>query len=69
MSTTPVQHAIHHDKALGKSGNMHLQVGFTALSLGLNTSDSSEKQKWLEAMRKENDKMVCCLLSYFMLSL
>lgn len=33
------------------------KVGFTALSLGLNTSDSSEKQKWLEVMRKENDKM------------
>ena len=46
---------------------MPLQVGFTALSLGVNTSDSSEKQKWLEAMRKENDKMVCCLPSYVML--
>jgi len=39
-----------------------MQIGFTALSLGPNTSDSSAKQKWMEVMKKENDKMVRCLL-------
>ncbi|KAA6420785.1 MAG: hypothetical protein FRX49_09174 [Trebouxia sp. A1-2] len=33
------------------------KIGFTALSLGPNTSDSSAKQKWMEVMKKENDKM------------
>ncbi|DBA98580.1 TPA: hypothetical protein ACH3X1_014381 [Trebouxia sp. C0004] len=33
------------------------KIGFTALSLGPNTSDNSEKQKWMEVMQKENDKM------------
>ena len=37
-----------------------LQIDFTALALQLNTSDSAAKQKWLDVMRKENDKMVCC---------
>ena len=45
---------------------MPVQIGFTALSLGLNTSDSSEKQKWLEVIHKGNDTMVCCLPSYVM---
>lgn len=35
------------------------QIDFTALALKLNTSDSAAKQKWLDVMRKENDKMVC----------
>jgi len=38
-----------------------MQIGFTALSLGPNTSDSSAKQKWMEVMKKENAKMVCYL--------
>lgn len=33
------------------------KIGFTALALAPRTSDSSEKQKWLEVMQKENDKM------------
>lgn len=37
---------------------MLVQIGFTALALAPNTSDSSEKQKWLDVLRKENDKMV-----------
>lgn len=37
---------------------MLLQIGFTALALKLNTSDSAAKQKWLDVMRKENDQMV-----------
>lgn len=36
-----------------------LQIGFTALALKLNTSDSAAKEKWLDVMRKENDQMVC----------
>lgn len=38
-----------------------MQIGFTALSLGPNTSDSSAKQKWMEVMKKANAKMVCYL--------
>ena len=51
-------------------GSMPVQIGFTALSLSLNASDSLEKPKWLdlEVMHKENDKMVGCLLSYVMLT-
>ncbi len=44
-----------------------MQIGFTALSLGPNTSDSSAKQKWLEVMQKENDKMVRCLPAFLFL--
>ncbi|DBB15701.1 TPA: hypothetical protein ACH3X3_003908 [Trebouxia sp. C0006] len=33
------------------------KIGFTALSLGPNTSDSSAKQKWMEVMKKANAKM------------
>ncbi|KAL3136183.1 hypothetical protein ABBQ32_007197 [Trebouxia sp. C0010 RCD-2024] len=33
------------------------KIGFTALKLSLDTSDSAAKEKWLDVMRKENDKM------------
>ena len=43
---------------LGRLAPVSLQIGFTALKLSLDTSDSAAKEKWLDVMRKENDKMV-----------